>query len=374
MTSVLYRAFIPSPSPVRQLAKLFIRHRHGGRFKGVVETTNPDHGGNVVWNKYTYKKYVKEHAIEQMNQDLVKYPFVQKVRPRSLHKYFTEELKIRYLREDTHKKEGVELLQNISNKHDSWIIRNNMAMLYYYRIEMLQQRLDYLKDMQMLPEEKLANIRAHPPLLLFSFDAADKQGNLMYLRGLVQDDIGGLVENLPSMYSEYLHVFYPVTKEVTLKKPDLDARLASIQDSLELKQFSALAEVMRLPCLFMDPALMQLVKPLFVHRFSMPFQFNIDSQTMSLLPPILNLNKMQLNPENYFTNAVSKQQLLQLPLYQLPQCVDYSYKELSTYMGTPALECMSAFLLRAEKEEQKDRFNGQAIRGRRGFNVPKRQY
>lgn len=154
-------------------------------------------------------------------------------------------------------------------------------------------------------------------------------------------------------------------------KSDVVDRVKMVEDELHIQQPSALQELLNIPCFFMDPIVIKNIQHLFVHKHSMPFYYNIDRQTANIFPPICNLSGLKLQSTKYFSNKVTNSLISELPTYQLHDILDYSYPT-TNGRGTP--ECLSTFLVEAEFEEYKDRTGGQRLKGRRGFNVPPRQY
>lgn len=158
--------------------------------------------------------------------------------------------------------------------------------------------------------------------------------------------------------------------KVTLTRKDIEDRMAVLEKELGIKQFAAIREVMTVPCFFLDPEAIKSLSHLFVHKFSMPFNYNIDKHTIHLMPPICNLPALNLEGNEVFSNQVSAEKVRALPSFKLSEVLSYSYPN-HNGIGTP--ECLSDFLKRAELEEQKDRTYGQQVKGRRGFNVAARQ-
>lgn len=156
-----------------------------------------------------------------------------------------------------------------------------------------------------------------------------------------------------------------------ITKTDIVERVKTVEEDLNIQQPTALKEIINMPCFFMDPELLKDVAHIFVHKHVMPFYYNIDSQTVNILPPICNLKSLGLSSKDYFSNKASKGSISSLPTYKLDDILDYSY---STSNGKGTAECLSTFLIRSEMEEYKDRTGGQPLKGRRGFNVPARQY
>ena len=121
----------------------------------------------------------------------------------------------------------------------------------------------------------------------------------------------------------------------------------------------------------MDPSCLSDTNHLFVHKHSMPFHFDIDNHTVNVLPPIVDLKKLGISASHHCSNKANNEIISALPTFQIDNLLDYSYPT-SNGRGHP--ECLSSFLLKAELEEDKDRTGGQPLKGRRGFNVPPRQY
>ena len=147
--------------------------------------------------------------------------------------------------------------------------------------------------------------------------------------------------------------------------------MSAIEEELKIKQPSVLRELLNLPCFFMDPSCLRDIKHQFVHKYSMPFNFDIDRHTIDVLPPIVNLQKTGISLSKHCSNKSNNELLGILPTFQLNDVLDYKYPS-NNGKGQP--ECLSNFLVHAELEEDKDRTAGQPLKGRRGFNVPPRQY
>ena len=126
-----------------------------------------------------------------------------------------------------------------------------------------------------------------------------------------------------------------------------------------------------MPCVFMEPTILTNINHLFIHKYLLPFQYDIDKHTVGLFPPIMDLESSQLSPVKHFSNKTNNEVISKLPSYKMTELLDYSYP-VTNGKGTP--ECLSTFLVKAEKEEEKDRTGGQPVKGRRGFNFPPRQY
>lgn len=158
---------------------------------------------------------------------------------------------------------------------------------------------------------------------------------------------------------------------MSVTKSDLQERVESIEEELKIKQPSVLRELLNLPCFFMDPSCLADIKHQFIHKFSMPFNFDIDRHTIDVLPPIVDLQKSGISVAKHCSNKANNKMLGALPTFQINDLLDYTYP---SHNGRGNPECLSSFLVQAELEEDKDRTGGQPLKGRRGFNVPPRQY
>lgn len=121
----------------------------------------------------------------------------------------------------------------------------------------------------------------------------------------------------------------------------------------------------------MDPACLSEINHQFVHKHSMPFNFDLDKHTIDVLPPITNLQKSGISVAEHCSNKTNNETISKLSSLQLDDVLDYTYP---SHNGKGQPECLSTFLIQAEFEEDKDRTTGQPLKGRRGFNVPPRQY
>jgi len=129
---------------------------------------------------------------------------IKLVTPRNLDYFLFNLMKLKFVEEEKQSKlAGVELLRNVAANYDYWIIRNQQDMLLYYRLQLMQQRLDFLKPVGMDSHQKLRHIQKSPPALLFSFSGSSYESKMVYLRGLS-----------PLNDNSFLHLFYPITKKV----------------------------------------------------------------------------------------------------------------------------------------------------------------
>jgi len=282
------------------------------------------------------------------------------VNPKYYSKYFYNDLKLKFVDEQTEWKGHTQLLRNIAAKYDYWMVRNNQANLLYYRLEMMIQRLEYLKTVGLHSTQKLRQIQRAPPMLLYTFTNQSFKASLTYLRGL-----------LDKQNDKYIHLFHPVTNRVTASKDTILDRIRIVENELQIKQPAVIRELLNMPCFFMDPSKLNKCEHLFIHKHSMPSYFDVDQHTAQILPPVCNLTKLKLSPAKHLSNEARDETISSLPSYNLKDILDVSYPD-SNGKGTP--ECMSKFLVRAEFEEEKDRSGGQPMKGRRGFNMPPRQY
>lgn len=335
----------------------------------------------TIWT-FTYAKHIKEDANRKLNLGLVRYPSVAKVKPRDFEAYLTTELKLRSVNREADKESGVELLENISHEYDRWMVRDSQPMLmYYYRLEMLSQRVRYLDRLDMLPHEKCDHIRAQPPALMLTFDATDYDAPLVYFRGLVATDNqssstrADAATNPRRTTSDFVHMLYPICKRVTLDTTTTAARANELANALGLPLSGLLLLLMAMPTFYLHPALLRDLRYLCVHRFMMPMKFSTDRHTMHMFPPICNAATLGTDfVRRFCSHNATSDDVARFPLQQLDQVLDYNaFDSLSDY-GPVTPECLSKFILRADIEELKDRTCGQKIKGLRGFNVPKRQY
>jgi len=297
----------------------------------------------------------------KVSDKTVAFKNVSMVTPRTFTKFFYNEFKLKFVEEKTKSKPGIELLRNIAANYDYWMVRNNQEHLLYYRLEIMLQRLDYLKTVGLDSKQKLRQIQKSPPPLLFTFTNCSFDAKLVYLRGLLSK---------PDE-EDFIHLFHPITNRITANKITIKQRLQTVESILQIKQPAVIRELLNLPCFFMDPLILRKLNHMFIHRFSMPYHYNFDQHTSPVLPPITNLLKLHISADKHLNNASQNDLLSSLPTYQINELLDTTYSE-KNGKGTP--ECLSSFLLRAEFEEDKDRTSGQPLKGRRGFNVPARQY
>lgn len=319
---------------------------------------------NIVTKHLLHVASQLEEEIEQKNQKDFKKtsPFtnISLVTPKTFTKFLFTELKLKSDEVDENTEPGIELLRNIASNYDYWIPRNNQSLLLYYRLQMLLQRISFLKTVGLTPQQKLKHIEKYPPLLLFSFTDCSYEAKMVYLRGLV-DKTG----------NTFLHLFYPVTNKITASKSDIEQRIATVESHLRIKQPAVIRQLLNMPCFFMEPSLLKDVHHMLIHKHSLPFQYDIDQHTLHVLPPVCDLPSLHLSPVKHFSNKANNQAISNLPTYKLDDILDYRYPK-DNGKGNP--ECLSTFLVKAEKEEEKDRTGGQPLKGIRGFNVPPRQY
>ena len=127
---------------------------------------------------------------------------VKLITPQSVDYFLYNCLKLKFTDNES-KKPGVELLRNIASNYDYWVVRSHQDMLLYYRLQMMQQRLNYLKPVGMDFHQKLRHIQKAPPALLLSFSGSTFESKMVYLRGLIQQTSG-----------DFIQMFYPITKKV----------------------------------------------------------------------------------------------------------------------------------------------------------------
>jgi len=266
---------------------------------------------------------------------------------------------------------GVELLFNIAAKHDYWLVdkRRHHNMLYY-RLELMRQRLEYLRSVGMDARQKLREIQRCPPPLVFTMTNSTYSGKLIYLRGLVAKECG----------KKYIHVFSSVAQQIKERKPLIDDRVESISTQLDISQPAVLHELMNMPCFFMDPDRFEredsqgnlISDHLFVHLRSMPKYYNIDQHTLPLLPPMCNLKSLGIVPKKHLRWSTARKDLIELPTWTLEEVLDVTYPS-NNGKGTP--ECLTSFLLRSDGEEFKLRQEGGKVgKPLKGFNMKPRQY
>merc|ERR1712228_608449 len=151
------------------------------------------------------------------------------ISPKFFTKFFYNDLKLKFVEEQKESEPGIELLRNIAAKYDYWLVRKNQANLLYYRLEMMSQRLAFLRSVGLDYHQKLKQIQKSPPPLLFTFTDCSYTGKLTYLRGLLHKDEG-----------EFMHLFYPVTNKVTADQRIIQTRLKSVEDELRIKTPAAI--------------------------------------------------------------------------------------------------------------------------------------
>jgi len=292
-----------------------------------------------------------------------KFKNIQLVTPRTFSNFLFTQFKLKPVENDEIiAKPGIELLRNIAANYDYWIVRNNQTHLLYYRINMLLQRIEFLESVGLDKRQKLRLIQKYPPLLLLTFTDISYDAKMIYLRGMLPK--GNDMEN-------FNHLFYPITNKLTLAKGGIFSLVNQIEETLGIKQVGVLRELLNIPCFFMDPIKLLEIDHLFIHKYSMPYYYDIDKHTSPVFPPVCNLPNLNLSATEHFSNKSTNERIGSLPTYQISDLLDYSYPTCNG-KGTP--ECLSTFLTNAELEEEKDRTGGQPMKGRRGFNVPPRQY
>ena len=159
---------------------------------------------------YLIRKYsssIKEaHHLGVENEPIFKN--VKLVTPQNLDYFLFNQTKLKFVADENSQKQkqpGVEVLRNVAANYDYWIVRNQQDMLLYYRLQMMQQRLDFLKPVGMDRKQKLRHIQKSPPTVLFTFTGSSFESKMVYLRGLA-----------PHSKDQFLHLFYPVTKKVCI--------------------------------------------------------------------------------------------------------------------------------------------------------------
>lgn len=147
------------------------------------------------------------HEVQQQsNTNEPIFKNVKLVTPQNLEYFLYNQTKLKFVADDqkSTKKPGIEILRNIAANYDYWIVRSQQDMLLYYRLQMMQQRLDYLKPIGLDHKQKLRDIQKSPPVVLFTFSGSLFESKMVYLRGLS-----------PSQTKDqFLHLFYPITKKV----------------------------------------------------------------------------------------------------------------------------------------------------------------
>lgn len=153
--------------------------------------------------KYSSSVHEAQH---QSNTNEPIFKNVKLVTPQNVEYFLYNQTKLKFVPEDqkTTSKPGIEILRNVAANYDYWIVRSQQDMLLYYRLQMMQQRLDYLKPIGLDHKQKLREIQRSPPAILFTFSGSSYESKMVYLRGLS-----------PSQSkNEFLHLFYPITKKV----------------------------------------------------------------------------------------------------------------------------------------------------------------
>merc|ERR1712048_968915 len=245
--------------------------------------------------------------------------------------------------------------------------------MYYYRVEMLNQRLDWMERLDLLPNEKLNIIRDAPPALILTFDSTEYDAPLVYIRGLIkspdthQNSASASTNTLPEPptidqsstlsrkhlnIEDFVQVCYPVSRYVTLSPMMMDQRISEMAEKLDIVKQDALELILSVPVYFMHPMLLQEMKHLCVHRFMLPYKFDPDKHTMNMLPPISNTSTFDESFWKRFASFnVSSEEIADLPVLSMNEALNLnSYTDLSDY-GTTTPECLSSFLVKAEFEE-----------------------
>ena len=311
------------------------------------------------------------------------FPNVSVITTGELRKFLHDEFKLRFVKEregneltaswrpvdgvgtSAPKSGGVELLFNVAAKHDYWLIdkRRHHNMLYY-RLELMRQRLEYLRSVGMDERQKLCDIRKCPPPLVFTMTNRTYHGKLVYLRGLVPKEEG----------EKHVHIYAPVARQIRDRKTLIDNRVESVCTQLNLGLPAVLHELMNMPCFFVDPATFEGEESehMFCHLRSMPKYFNVDEHTLQLMPPMCDVKSLGITPSKHLRWNTAKKDLIAFPTWGLDQVLDVTYP---THNGRGTPECLSTFLLRADGEEFKARKEGGEVgKPRKGFNMKPRQY
>lgn len=309
------------------------------------------------------------------------FPTVPVITQPELRKFMHDVLKLRFVKEREgdavtarwRPVEGVgtsapqsgclELLHNIASKHDYWLISKRFHRVLYYRLELMRQRLEYLRSVGLDERQKLREIQKRPPPLVFTMTNSTYYGKLVYLRGLV-----------PKGDGSSLHVYSPIGQDLRDNKVLIEERVKSVGLQLKLTTPAVLQELFNMPCFFMDPVVFKLGEHdhLFAHLRSMPKYYNIDRDTLQMMPPICNLESLGIKPDKHLRWKTAKKDLIEMPTFTPQQVLDVSYP-VNNGKGTP--ECLSSYLLRTDLEEMKDKPQGGKFKKpRRGFNMPPRQY
>jgi len=317
----------------------------------------PHHDNNVVLEYETFAPHTDDPKL---------FSTVPTVSVKTLHTYLQDKLKLRFTPNCNDKTSrsppttpGIELLHNIASEYDYWLVRRNQEHLLYYRIELMLQRLNYMKSMGMDERQKLAQLRNFPPALVMSLTNTTYHGKLMYVRGLVRKDDGG-----------FMTTFYPMSEHVTSDQVVTEERIGMVEDELDVKAREALREVLSIPCFFMHPSLLNTTPYAITHLRNTPEFYDVDKHTLQVLPPTCNLKALGIRRDRHLRYASDTEDVASLPTYT--NVLDVTYP---THNGAGTPECLSTFLFRADMEEDKDRTGGQKLmKPRKGFNVKPRQY
>merc|ERR1712168_340117 len=309
------------------------------------------------------------------------FPGVSVVTTPDMQKFMHDVFKLGFVkeREGNHGSGGVELLWNIAAKHDYQLVSKKHRHMFYLRVELMRQRLEFLRTQGLDERQKLREIQKRPPSLVFSMTNSTYHGKLVYLRGLVRKE-----------EDKHVHIYTPVAKdifgsdtctsvgqqlqmakEIHEKKNLIEDRIHSIGVLLNISKPAVLRELFNIPCFFMDPALLELqgrLEHLFAHLRSMPKYYNVDQHTLQVMPPVCDLESLGITPSKHLRWSTRKADLLAFPTFTPEQVLDTSYP---TDNGQWSPECLSTFLLRADQEELKQEIQGGEVgKPRKGFNVP----
>jgi len=315
----------------------------------------PHTDNNVVLEYETFAPHTDDPKL---------FSTVPTVNVKTLHTYLQDKLKLQFTHTSNDSQSpttthGIQLLHNIASEYDYWLVRRNQELFLYYRIELMLQRLNYMKSMGMDERQKLAQLRKFPPALVMSLTNSTYHGKLIYVRGLVRKDDGG-----------FMTTFYPMSEHVTSDQVVTEERVGMVEDELDVKAREALREVLSIPCFFMHPALLHTTPYAITHLRNTPQFYDVDKHTLQVLPPICNLKALGIRRDRHLRYASATEDVASLPTYN--NVLDVTYP---THNGAGTPECLSTFLFRADMEEDKDRTGGQKLmKPRKGFNVKPRQY
>merc|ERR1712048_937247 len=117
-------------------------------------------------------------------------------------------------------------------------------------------------------KEQLSYIRKKPPILLFTCDCPMSGSSLLYLRGLLKEEEAQLVDNLniPSICDDFIHLFYPVSKRLTINPKDIESWVRTLAKELEVRLEDILDLALSLPCFYLDPHLLKKMNHMIIHR------------------------------------------------------------------------------------------------------------